>query len=80
MKVIGEEVMVVEKRSFTSKKSNTTFYKLTMGNSEGGLVQVSCSMDVYDSVIPFDEKYDVEIDINSNGYNIYADLIRIFAK
>lgn len=53
-------------------------YRLQLSNGEGGIVQANCDKETYEKVVPFDVIYDMEINVDTNGYKNYVDVVGIY--
>lgn len=78
MYVKAKGVMVVAKDYHTFEKSGNTVYRVTMTNGEGGIVRAAMREEgAWQVIVPLNVRYDATLDISTNGYDNYIDVVQM---
>lgn len=72
---VFENVMIIDKDSHTFD-SGDTIYRFNAANGNGQQVRIECDFATWADLLPLVERYDMEIDFYSVGYNIRNQLVR----
>ena len=70
-----EDVMIIDKDSHTFD-SGDTIYRFNAANGKGQQVRVECDFATWGDLVPLTNRYDMEVDFYSVGYNLRSNLIR----
>lgn len=79
MYAISNDVMVVAKETHTFQNGDTV-YRLSCTTGQGGLLNVECDAETFGSVVALAERYDMEIDFFTVGYNQRNKLVRLSVR
>lgn len=75
MRCKAKNFRVVEKDSHQFDDGEVT-YRVTGSNGEGGLCRLSVpDPTLYESFVPYDVQYDLEIEVRMSGFKTYADIL-----
>lgn len=76
MQLSGFKVRCVGKRSREWDNGDIN-YEIQLSNGLGGIMTASCSKALYDKIVPLDVVYDVELNVDTNGYKHYINLVSL---
>lgn len=79
MKVMSENVRVVSKnfREGENERGPWQMYEISCGNGEGALANFSCSKEIYEKLVPFEE-VTAEFEIFNRGYNLRGEMLAFY--
>lgn len=76
MQLSGFKVRCVGKRSREWDNGDVN-YEVQLSNGLGGILTAGCTKAQFDAIVPLEEVYDVEINIDTNGYKHYVQLVNM---
>ena len=50
-------------------------YRVTGNNGEGALARLECEEKLWNAFVPFDETYELDIELRISGFKTYANIV-----
>lgn len=73
---VANDVRVITRDVQTWDDGNQS-YRLQLANSDGRILTALTESEIYNTVEPFSVVYDMDIDVYTNGYRTYAEVIAV---
>lgn len=79
MQMLASNVMCVG-RNIQKWDNGDLSYRVQLSNGEGGVMVATCDEKTYNEIVPLKGGYDMVINVDTNGYKNYVDVLKIAAK